>query len=47
MAGFCRLMQELGLTRTELSSLLSHVSHRAIEVFWHLVLKEQSDLNPQ
>ena len=31
MAGFCRLKQELGLTRTELSSLLSRVSHKAIE----------------
>jgi len=31
MAGFCRLKQELGLTRTELSSLLSRISHRAIE----------------
>ena len=31
MAGFCRLKQELRLTRTEFSSLLSHVSHKAIE----------------
>jgi len=31
MAGFCRLKQELGLTQTELSSRLSHISYRAIE----------------
>jgi len=47
MAGFCRL-KKLGLTQTELSSLLSHISHKAVEgVFWQLVLKEQSDLDPQ
>ena len=29
MAGFSKLKQELGLTRTELSSLLSRISHKA------------------
>ena len=31
MAGFSKLKHELGLTQTEMLSLLSHVSHKAIE----------------